>query len=44
MYLRLTHCKSAGTLLALGADEIIMSNLSELGPLDIQLPDRDYIW
>ncbi|OAN61762.1 hypothetical protein A8B79_04875 [Balneola sp. EhC07] len=30
-------CKSAGTLMTLGADKIIMSDFSELGPLDIQL-------
>ena len=30
-------CKGAGTLIALGADEIIMSDTAELGPLDIQL-------
>lgn len=34
-------CKSAGTLLALGADEIIMSEFGELGPLDIQIPKVD---
>lgn len=30
-------CKSAGTLIALGADEIVMSDTAELGPLDVQL-------
>lgn len=30
-------CKSAGTLLALGADEIVMSGFGELGPLDVQM-------
>lgn len=30
-------CKSARTLIALGADEIVMSDTAELGPLDIQL-------
>ena len=34
-------CKSAGTLIALGADEIIMSTFGELGPLDIQLAKED---
>lgn len=29
-------CKSAGTLLALAADKIVMSDFGELGPLDIQ--------
>lgn len=35
--------KSAGTLLALGADEIFMSASADLGPLDIQIahPDRE---
>ena len=38
----LGECKSAGTLLALGADEIIMSPQGEFGPLDVQLfrPDE----
>lgn len=36
-------CKSAGTLLALGASEIIMGGVSELGPLDVQLMQRDEI-
>lgn len=34
-------CKSAGTLMALGADEIIMSDHAELGPLDVQLSKPD---
>lgn len=36
-----TICKSAGTLLALGADEIIMSDCAEMGPLDVQLQKED---
>ncbi len=32
------YAKSAATLLAIGADEIIMGPASELGPLDAQLP------
>lgn len=36
-----TMCKSAGTLLALGANEIIMSDYAEMGPLDVQLPKVD---
>lgn len=36
-------CKSAGTLLALGANEIVMSDGAELGPLDIQLSKPDEI-
>lgn len=35
------QCKSAGTLLTLGADEIVMSEFAELGPLDIQLQRAD---
>ena len=30
-------CKSAGTLVALGAHEIVMSDTAEMGPLDIQI-------
>lgn len=35
------YCRSAGTLIALGADHIIMSDFAELGPLDIQLVKDD---
>ena len=35
------YCKSAGTLLALGADEIVMSDFGELGPLDVQVTKDD---
>lgn len=34
------QCKSAGTLWALGATSIIMSELGELGPLDVQMHQR----
>lgn len=34
-------CKSAGTLAALGADEIVLGDLGELGPLDVQLTKPD---
>ena len=37
-------CKSAGTLVALGAHELIMSDHGELGPLDVQLFKKDEIW
>ncbi len=30
-------CKSAGTLMALGAHEIVMSDFGEFGPLDVQV-------
>jgi len=33
--------KSAGTLVCLGADELILSEVSELGPLDIQVPEHE---
>ena len=36
-------CKSAGTLIALGANEIVMNPFAELGPLDVQLVQRDEI-
>jgi hypothetical protein len=35
------YCKSAGTLLALGAHEIVMCDHGELGPVDIQLVKKD---
>lgn len=34
-------CKSAGTLVAVGADEIILSDFGEFGPLDVQLGKKD---
>ncbi|TPK38716.1 hypothetical protein [Mesorhizobium sp. B2-5-3] len=37
-------CKSAGTLLAVGAHDLIMGPFSELGPLDVQLYERDEIF
>ncbi|SOC15303.1 SDH family Clp fold serine proteinase [Stappia indica] len=36
-------CKSAGTLLSIGAHSLVMSEFSELGPLDVQLYERDEI-
>lgn len=36
-------CKSAGTLICLGADAIIMSGNAELGPIDIQLRKKDEV-
>jgi hypothetical protein len=36
-----SYCKSAGTLVALGADEIAISDRGELGPLDVQLRKKD---
>ena len=37
-------CKSAGTLVAVGAHEIILSDFGEFGPLDIQLGKRDELF
>lgn len=34
-------CKSAGTLIVCGADELIFSDFGELGPLDVQLMKAD---
>lgn len=34
-------CKSAGTLIALGADTLVMTDRAELGPLDTQVRVRD---
>ena len=38
------YCKSAGTLLAAGAHELIMSDNGELGPLDVQMSKKDELW
>ena len=35
------YCKSAGTLLAVGADELVISDIAELGPVDVQLKKPD---
>jgi hypothetical protein len=34
-------CKSAGTLLAVGANELIVGTAGEMGPLDVQIAKRD---
>lgn len=36
-----SFCKSAGTLVVLGADELVLSETGELGPLDVQLRKRE---
>ena len=36
--------KSAATLIALGADRILMSDSSELGPIDPQVPYKSDLW
>lgn len=35
------YCKSAGTLIAIGADELAIGNMGELGPLDVQVYKSD---
>ena len=37
-------CKSAGTLSAVGAHTIAMSDRGELGPLDVQIGERDEVF
>ncbi len=37
------YCKSAGTLIAIGAHELVISNHGELGPLDVQMEKKDEI-
>ena len=38
------YCKSAGTLVAMGAHELIVSDHGELGPLDVQMSKKDELW
>ena len=38
------YCKSAGTLVAIGAHELVISDDGELGPLDVQLLKSDELW
>lgn len=35
-----SYAKSAGTLICLAAENLIMSSTSELGPLDVQIPEH----
>lgn len=37
-------CKSAGSLIAIGARSVFMDDMSELGPLDVQLKKKDEIF
>lgn len=37
-------CKSAGTLICLGAKELVMGDRSELGPLDVQIRKKDELF
>ena len=36
-----SYCKSAGTLIAIGAYELFLDDMSELGPLDVQIKKHD---
>ena len=38
------QCKSAGTLLTVGAHEIVIGDYGELGPLDVQIRKKDELW
>ncbi len=38
------YCKSAGSLLAIGASEIVMGDQGELGPIDVQMSKKDELW
>lgn len=38
------YCKSAGTLITFGADEIIISDHGQLGPLDVQINKPDELF
>lgn len=38
------ECKSAGTLVCIGAKRLIMLNKGELGPLDVQMQKKDEIF
>lgn len=37
-------CKSAGTLICIGANSLVMADQSELGPLDVQLRKQDELF
>lgn len=37
-------CKSAGTLVALGANELVIADDGELGPLDVQMSKKDSLF
>ena len=37
-------CKSAGTLVAIGAHCLVVSDHGELGPLDVQMSKKDELW
>ena len=37
-------CKSAGTLMAIGSDKLILDEAAELGPIDVQMKDKDELF
>ena len=37
-------CKSAGTLLAIGANELVIGDAGEMGPIDVQRAKPDELW
>ncbi len=37
-------CKSAGTLIAVGMNEVVLSDFGEFGPLDVQLGKKDELF
>lgn len=39
-----SYCKSAGTLICLGAARLVMADRSELGPLDVQIRKQDELF
>lgn len=39
-----SYCKSAGTLICIGASALILADQSELGPLDVQLRKQDELF
>jgi hypothetical protein len=39
-----TFCKSAGTLICIGASSLVMADQAELGPLDVQLRKQDELF
>jgi hypothetical protein len=38
------YCKSAGTLICIGANSLVMADQAELGPLDVQLRKQDELF
>lgn len=38
------YCKSSGTLILTGANELAIDDAGELGPLDVQMTKKDELW